>query len=90
MELLENRGAKIAYYDPLVPEIPLTREFSKYAGEASISLTADSVRKFDAILISTDHDAIDYALIAENAKLVVDTRNVMRRKGVFGENIVKA
>ena len=41
MELLENRGAKIAYYDPLVPEIPLTREFSKYAGEASISLTAD-------------------------------------------------
>ena len=90
MELLHARGAEVAYHDPLVPEITKTREFSRYEGKSSIALTADAVRQFDAILISTDHDAIDYALIAKNAKLVVDTRNVMARKGVFGKNVVKA
>ena len=45
---------------------------------------------YDAVLVSTDHDAVDYAMIAEHAKLVIDTRNVFARKGLGGANVVKA
>jgi UDP-N-acetyl-D-glucosamine dehydrogenase len=38
----------------------------------------------------TDHDTIDYRLIVEHAKLVVDTRNACARAGVTGRNIAKA
>ena len=44
----------------------------------------------DAVLIVTDHDAVDYALVARHAALVIDTRNVMARTGLTGSNIVKA
>ena len=44
----------------------------------------------DAVLIATDHDDVDYALLAREARLVVDTRNVFARKGVTGGRIVKA
>lgn len=90
MQLLDLRGADISYHDPLVPQIPKTREFSRYEGKASTPLTPDTVREFDAILIATDHDAIDYSIIARNAKMIVDTRNVMARKGFVGQNILKA
>ena len=44
----------------------------------------------DVVLISTDHDDVDYALIAQHAQLVVDTRNVMARRGLSPKILVKA
>lgn len=89
MSLLEARGAQVGFHDPHVPEAPNTREHPEFAGRKSAPLTVESLRGFDAVLISTDHDAVDYGLLAD-AKLVVDTRNAMARHGLSGANIVKA
>ncbi|MCX7934042.1 MAG: nucleotide sugar dehydrogenase, partial [Planctomycetota bacterium] len=45
----------------------------------SVPLTAQRLRAADAVLIATDHSAVDYALIGRTARLVVDTRNAMAR-----------
>ncbi|WP_420392939.1 nucleotide sugar dehydrogenase [Acuticoccus sp.] len=81
-ERLVARGAEVAYHDPHVPAVPPTRKHGTLAGRTSVPLTAEAVAAADAVLIATDHDACDWALVAENARLVVDTRNVLRRRGL--------
>jgi len=90
LELIEKRGAKVDYYDPLIPEIPRTREHPEFAGRRSIVLAPEVVSAYDAVLISTDHDEIDWECLVERAQLIIDTRNVCYRKGLSGTNIVKA
>lgn len=90
IELMEERGATVDYHDPHVDVIPITREHSRLAGRQSVSLKSDTVSKFDAVLIATDHDQVDYALIAKHAKLTIDTRNACARAGVQGGTIIKA
>ncbi|MBI1329810.1 MAG: nucleotide sugar dehydrogenase [Alphaproteobacteria bacterium] len=90
MELMEERGAQVAFHDPFVPEVPMTREHAHYANWISVPVTAETLAQYDAVLISTDHDSVDYALIANNARLVIDTRNVMEKRGLSGQNVVKS
>ena len=85
-ELLELQGAKIDYHDEHVPEIPHTRDHDKLAGRKSVSLTPEILADYDAILISTNHDDVDYQLIANNASLIIDTRNAM--SGFIGDAVV--
>jgi UDP-N-acetyl-D-glucosamine dehydrogenase len=89
IELIEARGGTAAYHDPHVALIPPTREYGHLAGRASVDLTADNVGSHDAVLIATDHDAIDYAALARCSALIVDTRNAFGRRGIGGP-IVKA
>ena len=77
-ELLEAEGAKVTYHDPFVPTIPKTREHSQLAGRTSLDLTPEIVSGFDAVLISTNHDGVDYQMMADHARLIVDTRNAMK------------
>ena len=44
---------------------------------SSVALTAVTLSSSDCVLILTDHDAVDYSLIGQHAKIVVDTRNAM-------------
>ena len=67
MEQLARRGASVDYSDPHVPVL---------GARKSVSLTADTVAAYDVVLLATDHDAFDYALIKERARLIVDTRGV--------------
>lgn len=90
IDILEERGAHVAYHDPHVPLIPPTREHPRLAGRASVALSPETLSGVDAVLIVTDHDAIDWAAIAAHAPLVVDTRNAMARAGLAGETILKA
>ena len=90
IELLEERGAKVAYHDTFIPVIPPTREHAALANRTSVPIGADEVAAYDAVLIATDHDAVDYATLAASARLVVDTRNVFEKHGLAGPNIVKA
>ncbi|MBW0003783.1 MAG: nucleotide sugar dehydrogenase [Hyphomicrobiales bacterium] len=90
IELLEERGASVAFHDPFVATIPRTRKHAALAGRRSIPLDAQSVLSFAVVLIATDHDGVDYALIARHAKLIVDTRNICARSGLVGAHIVKA
>ncbi|XWN29047.1 MAG: nucleotide sugar dehydrogenase [Devosia sp.] len=89
LELLRERGADAVYHDPHVDAVPPTREFATLAGKESLPLDADAVERADAVLIATDHDAVDYACLAK-ARLIVDTRNAMAVRGFKGSHIVKA
>ena len=53
-------------------------------------LTPASLATFDAVLISADHDAVDYHSIESHSRLIVDTRNVFARKGISSQKIVKS
>jgi UDP-N-acetyl-D-glucosamine dehydrogenase len=90
IELLEGRGAKVEYHDPHIPVIGPTREYPRLAGRRSAPLSPETVGACDAVLIATDHDAIDYRALVETAKIVVDTRNACRRAGVASDKVVKA
>jgi UDP-N-acetyl-D-glucosamine dehydrogenase len=90
MELIEARGASVAYHDPFVPEIPLSREHQEFAGRRSTALAPEALRAFDAALICTDHDGVDYRIVAECCPLVVDTRNACAHAGIAAASVVKA
>jgi UDP-N-acetyl-D-glucosamine dehydrogenase len=77
-ELLEAEGAEVAFHDPFVPIIPHTREHDELAGRESVDLTPENVSGYDVVLISTNHDGLDYQLLADDAKIIVDTRNAMK------------
>ena len=84
MELLAERGTGFDFHDPHVPVIPMTREYGRFAGLESVALDARSAAAYDAVLILTDHEAVDYAILEEHARLIVDTRNAMRSRGLGG------
>ena len=90
VELIEARGASVDYYDPHVPMIPKTREYKRFAGRTSIRWTDGVLRQYDAVVIATDHDAVDYRELCKVASLIIDTRNACERAGCVGENVVKA
>ncbi len=90
IELIEERGGKADFHDPHVNEIPATREHIALKGRKSVDLTETALNDFDAVLIATDHDAVDYTALAKWAPLVVDTRNVFTRLGLNHHALVKA
>lgn len=90
IELIETRGGQASYHDPFVPHVPPTREYGHLKGRPSVELSQQSVTDFDAVLVATDHDAVDYAALARWSNLIVDTRNALGRRGLAGANIVKA
>ena len=87
IELLGKLGAKLGYHDPHVPKAPRMRSWPNLPPMESQPLTAELVAAHDAVLIVTDHTAVDYDLVVRNAKLVVDTRGVYREPR---KNVVKA
>jgi UDP-N-acetyl-D-glucosamine dehydrogenase len=91
MRILEAQGAIVEYYDPWIAEVPETREHSEFAGRKCVEWQPSAFRdRYDAALIVTDHDAVDYAALVDNLDLVVDTRNATRRVEKGRERIVLA
>jgi UDP-N-acetyl-D-glucosamine dehydrogenase len=90
IELLEQAGAKVSYHDPFIPAVKPSREHGALTGRKSVPLTAKSLSGADAVLIVTDHDNVDYSMVAKHGRLVLDTRNAMTRAGVTGPHIRKA
>jgi len=85
MELLVRQGAIVDYCDPHVPVFPKMREYR--FDLQSVDLTPENIASYDVVLLATNHDAFDYRVIQNHAKLVVDTRGVYPKGG---PNIVKA
>jgi UDP-N-acetyl-D-glucosamine dehydrogenase len=77
MNLLAERGAEVAYYDPYVPVIKPTREHPQFAGRKSIEWNRATIQDFDLVLIATNHDCVDYHELGDWARCIVDTRNAM-------------
>jgi len=81
MKLLAERGAKLSYSDPYVPEV---REEGL---DLKSQAPRDVVAGCDCVVILTDHGDFDYAHVATAARSVVDARNAMR--GVPGDHIIR-
>jgi UDP-N-acetyl-D-glucosamine dehydrogenase len=83
IELLEEAGSKISYFDPFVPNLKIYKKelFSIK------KLMAIEIKSFDACVIITDHSDIDYKLIARESSLIIDTRNVFKK--YYNENILR-
>ena len=88
IERLQAAGTEVAYHDPHVPRFPAMRKHK--IDLASVPLTETTLRAHDCVIIVTDHDAVDYALIGRHARLIIDTRNAMARVDDPKARVVKA
>jgi UDP-N-acetyl-D-glucosamine dehydrogenase len=87
IDLLTQKGADVDYNDPYIKH---TKKMRKYDfKKKSIQLTKDTLRKYDCVLIATDHSCYDYEFIVKNSSLVVDTRNATHGLHKFG-NVISA
>ncbi len=73
IELLQEHGAVVDYNDDYVTSIPKLRKYS--FNKRSVKMTAQNIKKYDLILLSTDHSYYDYGYILKNSRIIVDTRN---------------
>ena len=88
IEIYREKGAQVDYYDPYVLKLPKTRKYQY--NMVSIDLTKESISKYDLVVLSTDHEAFNYEMIARNSKLIIDTRNAFEKKNLVSKNIYKA
>ncbi len=86
ISLLQNKGAKVSYNDPNVPQSYGHRDYPGLKLK-SVALTEKMLKEFDAVIIATAHSDYDFEWIAENSSLIVDTRNAIKKKR---NNVVKA
>lgn len=86
ISLLQNKGAKVSYNDPYVPQSYGHRDYPGLELK-SVALTEKMLKKFDAVIIATAHSDYDFEWIAENSSLIIDTRNAIKNKK---NNVVKA
>jgi UDP-N-acetyl-D-glucosamine dehydrogenase len=87
MKELNEYGANIEFYDPHIPQILKNRAYPEFTGLKSIVLTEEELTKFDAAIVVTDHDNIDYSLIENKIGVIIDTRNIYENSK---NNIIKA
>lgn len=90
MARLADLGAQVSCLDPHVPVLNGFHRDTVLAGRATVAQGDVTPDAQDAVMILTDHDAVDYAALAGLGVPIVDTRNVMARKGVAAGRVYKA
>ena len=88
VELLHDLGANVSYHDPHVPTFPGMRKY--HIELRSQVLDPTQIEAADCVVIVTHHAAVDYQLLANHARLIVDTRNAMARVDSPIATVVKA
>jgi len=82
IQLLQEKGARVSYNDPYIPDLQLPHETL-----SSVELTEERLSSADCVVIATDHSCYDWEQIVSWSKLVFDTRGVTR--GLEGDNIIR-
>ena len=84
---LLRKGAIIDYFDPYISKISIQKKSAPTKNSAdlklklrSINFSLESLKKYDCVLILTDHSQFDYEKIVQNTKLVVDTKNAVKSR----------
>ncbi|MDP8923922.1 MAG: nucleotide sugar dehydrogenase, partial [Chloroflexota bacterium] len=70
---LRAEGHEAVYHDPLIPEVTVAGETFQ-----SSRLTADLLRSVDGAILLVPHSHVDYALVVDQAPLVLDTTNALK------------
>lgn len=89
IRLIQERRGTVEYHDELAPRTIAGRRFD--LGLESVDLDPATIQEFDAVVISTAQQGVSWAMIADNAKLIVDTRNAMAGfEATLGDRLIKA
>ena len=88
IELLREKGAKVDYNDPYIPQTHKMRDYDLKM--KSKKLTAAMLKRYDVVLIATAHSDYDYKWIVKNSRLIVDTRNATVNVKAGRKKICKA
>lgn len=80
IRMMEEIGIHVDYHDPFVPTYTHKNFTSREM--KNVEFTPENINKYDAVLISTDHDSIDWAGLVANSKRIFDTRNAIASRGV--------
>ncbi len=73
---LEEMGASCDYHDPYFPVMPATRDHPGLAGRVSATLSRENIASYDVVVVATDHSNVDYELVGNAARMILDTRNI--------------
>ena len=72
---LKNVGAEVEYYDPYVPEF---RRMYGESGKSLPALTPEVVADYDLVMVTAAHSKVDYEMVQRSARMIFDTKNVMK------------
>ena len=74
-ELLNAEGCEVDYFDPYVKQYRYKgHEYSSIDG-----ISPEIVKKYDLVIVTAGHTKnVDYQMVADNAKAIFDTKNVMK------------
>jgi len=75
IDILQSRKIKVDYFDPFIFYLNI-----KNINLKRISLTKANLRKYDCVILVTDHSDVDYKFIQRNSQFIFDTRNVYKGK----------
>lgn len=87
MEELLQLGAALTYHDPHIPKLPKMRKYD--ISMFSSSLTAEYLNAQDCVVIVTDHSAIDWKLVLQESRLIIDPRNATAKAEGSREHVVR-
>lgn len=74
IEILQKKGIAVSYFDSLIPFLDINGIQLK-----NVSLTKNTLKQYDCVILVTDHSNVDYEFIKKNARFVYDTRNVYKK-----------
>jgi UDP-N-acetyl-D-glucosamine dehydrogenase len=77
VKLLIKKGGEVIYHDPYVPEL---KDIENDMQLVSVKYTPDNIKKVDCAVITTDHTDIDYGILKDNCRIIVDTRNALKNR----------
>jgi UDP-N-acetyl-D-glucosamine dehydrogenase len=83
IKILQGKGATVSFHDMYVSEL------SSLDGAPHVPLTAEVLKAADCVIIATDHSRVDYDWVASQARLILDTRNVMKHVRAGPGKIIK-
>ena len=78
MNLFRKNRINFRYYDIFFNKIKLKNNSN--IQNTSININKKNLLSFDGVLITTDHDNVDYDFIFKNSKIIFDTKNLVARK----------
>lgn len=83
MRILQEKGATVNFHDGYVPD------FKSVDGASHVPLTKEVVQAADCVIITTDHGRVDYDWVVSQARLILDTRNVLQHRQPGYAKIIK-
>lgn len=88
IDLLEQEDLEVSYHDPFIPVVSKTRKYNMH--KKSVDLAACREKQFDLVIIVTDHKAVDYQKLLNLGRVIVDTRNALASRGLYGSHVCKS